>query len=442
MCKSIFEVKHQLTCKKCGNVFFANRRRANCWSPCGRVAAMAFANKHKRALGESVNKPCHLCGEMFTVSGKGPNKFCSDQCRDKHTLNRKQSDHIRKNFAKWIGNKTDIQKCESCDRWMKKENHRKTCSLECAAKRKSDRFTVENAITLGEKNSFRSMPYAGELSIEMRAWIRQVKGVPSERDTVMCQACGSVMIIGGEKLAVYRKNGFAYCDRECALQDRSRVYRNSPEVFDKRCETLGINRKYPHSKIAAKKCKQCNKPFVSKITTATVCSESCKAVDEIAKLEKKRADGRLNAFIASRAKQTPIETKCRRCEVAFTALTRTNQPHHYCSALCSRAIERRKRKAKEGRDHRKREKVKLPSWVVRGDVSLASLHARSKGKCVECKCKTVMCKTYQPDQATADHIVPMSKGGLHIEDNLQLMCQKCNSAKSNTITGDAQMVMF
>lgn len=280
-----------------------------------------------------------------------------------------------------------------------------------------------------------SMPYSFQPSPELQQHIRENAAKQKAREIAMCQNCGSVMIIGGEKLSTYRKNGFAYCDRECALQDRSRVYRNSPDVFDKRCETLGINRKYLCSKVVARKCSQCGKAFVSRKTTVVTCSDECK-------INRSRTESRLYSFIKRRNQQSPLETKCRRCGVAFTALTRTKQPHHYCSALCCRAIARRKRKSKEGREHRKRERVRLPSWAVRGDVSLAGLHSRSKGKCVQCKCKTVMSKTYRPDQATADHIVPMSKGGMHIQDNLQLMCQACNSAKSDTINGDVQMVMF
>jgi 5-methylcytosine-specific restriction endonuclease McrA len=287
-----------------------------------------------------------------------------------------------------------------------------------------------------------SLPFSFQPSAELQRHIRDNAGKQKSREVVMCQNCGSVMIIGGERLARFRDIGVAYCDRHCAGQDRSRVYRNNPEVFDKYCQTTGKNRIYPHTKVAAKKCSQCAKPFVSTNTAAVVCSAECRAKDRAMRLDGNRAKNTLRAFIEYRSRQSPVETKCKRCGVAFTALTRTSQPHHYCSPLCRRAIERRKRKSKDGREHRKRERVKLPIWAVRGDVSLAGLHSRSNGKCVQCKRKTVMSKTYRPDQATVDHIVPMSKGGLHIQDNLQLMCQACNSAKSNKIIGDAQMVMF
>jgi 5-methylcytosine-specific restriction endonuclease McrA len=34
-----------------------------------------------------------------------------------------------------------------------------------------------------------------------------------------------------------------------------------------------------------------------------------------------------------------------------------------------------------------------------------------------------------------DHIIPVSKGGYTVEENLQTLCWKCNRAKSNKIAG-------
>jgi 5-methylcytosine-specific restriction endonuclease McrA len=40
-------------------------------------------------------------------------------------------------------------------------------------------------------------------------------------------------------------------------------------------------------------------------------------------------------------------------------------------------------------------------------------------------------KPIPPERRTADHIIPLSKGGLHHPDNMVMSCGSCNSSKSN-----------
>ena len=36
-----------------------------------------------------------------------------------------------------------------------------------------------------------------------------------------------------------------------------------------------------------------------------------------------------------------------------------------------------------------------------------------------------------PEQATLDHILPLTRGGNHSDDNLVLSCQPCNASKAD-----------
>ena len=49
---------------------------------------------------------------------------------------------------------------------------------------------------------------------------------------------------------------------------------------------------------------------------------------------------------------------------------------------------------------------------------------RAKYRCYYCKKKTKL---------TMDHVIPLSKGGLHTQENVVPACQACNSAKRDQI---------
>lgn len=71
---------------------------------------------------------------------------------------------------------------------------------------------------------------------------------------------------------------------------------------------------------------------------------------------------------------------------------------------------------------------KYRSLRKQGDVTpneLITLMQRQK-RCAYCKCKFT-----DKLPATVDHVIPLSKGGLHTISNLVLACRPCNSRKHN-----------
>ncbi len=60
-----------------------------------------------------------------------------------------------------------------------------------------------------------------------------------------------------------------------------------------------------------------------------------------------------------------------------------------------------------------------------GDIY--ELRRLQRGKCAKCR-KSIGARNFH-----CDHIYPLSKGGANTADNIQLLCPKCNLAKSDSV---------
>lgn len=73
--------------------------------------------------------------------------------------------------------------------------------------------------------------------------------------------------------------------------------------------------------------------------------------------------------------------------------------------------------------------------IVAENINPVKILERDKWKCYLCGVNTprTLRGTYENNAPEVDHIIPLSKGGLHVESNLKCACRKCNISKSDQI---------
>ena len=123
---------------------------------------------------------------------------------------------------------------------------------------------------------------------------------------------------------------------------------------------------------------------------------------------------------------------CLICKCEFKSTKRSN-------GICYKCNDKVSRKGTRLKTHHKRAKKYN---VVYEKIKPDNIYKRDDYRCVSCGCKVVKSDTYRPDQATIDHVIPMSKGGSHTVDNIVTMCHTCNSLKSDALITGRQIGLF
>ncbi len=85
-------------------------------------------------------------------------------------------------------------------------------------------------------------------------------------------------------------------------------------------------------------------------------------------------------------------------------------------------------KAKRKADKAKR-KALIRGASIAEPINPDSILERDKYCCYICGIRG----TYEDKAPEVDHIIPLSKGGLHVESNLRCACRKCNGLKSDRV---------
>lgn len=192
------------------------------------------------------------------------------------------------------------------------------------------------------------------------------------------------------------------------------------------------------------KCKVCGtvvrKSFVSIRHGKATCAECARREREASneakriahekdKAEKKKL--RINEKLLSMPSKQETMRVCLCCGSLFIP---AGENHKFCSQACA---DRTRYSIKKDRRLRKMRAV-----VVDKDITIERLYRRDKGRCYICgqTCDWNDCYIREDGTFIAfdkypsiEHVVPLSKGGLHAWENVKLACRRCNSLKGDQI---------
>lgn len=186
-----------------------------------------------------------------------------------------------------------------------------------------------------------------------------------------------------------RRDAGRFCSHPCFIEDqieKNRIGRSSPLVF-KECLNCG-NTHCRHRK--------------------RYCSDVCRK-----DAESKRFNELRRIRYVPRDK---VVVTCLHCGKAGLR----SQGAMFCSQRCS------EKTAKRNRNHR----IRAQGNGER--IYLGTLYRKCKGVCGICgEHVDQSLKSPHPESASIDHIIPISKGGSHTWENVQLAHMICNSKKGN-----------
>ena len=139
--------------------------------------------------------------------------------------------------------------------------------------------------------------------------------------------------------------------------------------------------------------------------------------------------GQKFAHVRSRIRRTGATVSrilcCKECCSFFTTIKSNSR---FCSKRCGERYSERNRR------HWQRQKT-----LNRNGVSFAQLFEQSPN-CEVCGVRMVLpSSAWNENAATIDHIIPLSKGGLHTQDNVRCVCHLCNSIKGDRDLSDQRV---
>lgn len=373
-------------CKKCGKTF----QKTGLADKFCLVCREARANKQRF---------CKVCDAKLPRT-QGPKKYCK-ACAVEAVRLRTQRESIESAIGKTCS--VRFIECIECGKlYTASSKYRKkidVCGAQCLAN--------AYARTSRESEKWRQYPFQFKLSDCALAIRSNLRKSVSKAKVEFCCFCGSAKVMGDAAQRSVSKGSRLFCDEQCACEWKS-IYYASPN----------------------------HKPMED-------LRQKTKAKKAILKAERRRKaeEREIKKLIAPPNAKSPGYVTCVECKK--TIWVEQHSQKKYCSERCGKKAYRKteaykevRREAKRNRDHIKR------SRGIGDKITIPELLKKFKQRCVSCRTVCVKPEGYNWDnEATIDHVLPIAKGGLHIWSNVQLLCRRCNVAKSDKVLPGTQLML-
>ena len=236
--------------------------------------------------------------------------------------------------------------------------------------------------------------------------------------TKTCPVCGKTFKTWKSRQIV--------CSTECSTKRKNRVEYLTDEQKEKRKEYDRQKYLKTHPNARKRNMEEEHKHHLERIEREKAEREKRRIEREKIQAERRAEKDRIKAENISKWLEYEAEHICCECGATFTAHYPTTK---YCSNSCAR------------KRHRTRKRYK--DITIDKDITLRMLANRDHNQCQICGLfvdwsdymetdATIICGDMYP---SIDHITPISLGGLHSWDNVQLAHRKCNTRKGNKYVG-------
>lgn len=197
------------------------------------------------------------------------------------------------------------------------------------------------------------------------------------------------------------------------LTDICKLINMSPSTYNSRLKNGATDEEIITGKYK-RVCPICNKEFLADRFTQVCCSKTCQS---------------------RRGGKGPYKNYNLTCVVCGKEFKGSRFNAKTCSKKCNHAYCSATRKAR----YRNLQQKGLYDY----SITLETVYEKFGGECNYCHKKLDFnCDKLSNDYPSIDHMIPLSKGGSHTWDNVQLLCRRCNfkkGAKPAWITSNIEL---